>query len=79
MAFDVKRRFDTLTKIKQGDTFNEEIIENEIKSVNSLFLRTGYMHSKWDYPNVIMDTANHTDSVVVSFNLGDRIKIGKIK
>ena len=75
---DVKKRLDTLIKIKQGDTFNEEIIENEIKAVNNLFLRTGYMNSKWNYPNVIMDTIKHTDSIVVSFNLGNRIKIGKI-
>ena len=76
---EVKRRFEALTKIKAGDVFNEEDIENEIKTVNNLFLRTGYMHSKWDFPpNVYVDSINFNDSVVVNFNLGERIKIGKI-
>ena len=75
---DIRKRFDTLVKIKANDPFNEESIENEIVAVQNLFLRSGYMHSKWDVPSVIYDTTNKTDSVVVYFNLGNRIKIGKI-
>jgi len=78
LAPEVRKRFDTLVQIKAGDPFNEEDIENEIVAVQNLFLRSGYMHSKWDIPSVMFDTNNKTDSVVVFFSLGNRIKVGKI-
>lgn len=78
LASDIKKRLDTLIKIKSGDPFNEENIENEIVAVHNLFLRNGYKNSKWDIPSVIYDTNNITDSVIVVFSLGNRIKIGNI-
>jgi outer membrane protein assembly factor BamA len=36
------------------------------------------MHAKWEYPYVIWDSVNYTDSVVTYFDTGDRFKIGKI-
>jgi len=77
---DVQSRIDSAIVLKQGDFFNEEKIENEIKRVHNVLQNRGYMYAKWDNSNVnvIMDTVNYTDSVVAYFDLGDRIRIGKI-
>ena len=77
---EVMRRVDSVTVLAAGDFFSEEQIENEITDVHNILLRTGYMYANWDYSNVyvVMDSANFTDSVVVYFEVGDRIRIGEI-
>jgi outer membrane protein assembly factor BamA len=64
---EVQNRLDTAKKFHTGDAFNEQQIENEIRSVHNILSRTGYMRAAWDYPKVIMDTENFKDSVVAFF------------
>ena len=74
----VKNRVNQNMKIKKGDYFSEQIIENEMNAINSRLLNNGYMYTKWDYPNVIMDTISKTDSIIGYFDVGKRIKFGEI-
>lgn len=73
-----KNRIETYRTIKPGDYFNEQDIETEMTRINSSLLNIGYMYSKWDYPNVVMDSTVYTDSIVGYFDVGKRIKIGNL-
>lgn len=74
----IKNRISQSMKIKKGDYFSEQIIENEMNTINSRLLNNGYMYTKWDYPNVIMDTISKTDSIIGYFDVGKQIKFGEI-
>jgi outer membrane protein assembly factor BamA len=75
---DVTDRINLQIHLDTTSYFNEERIEQEMKSINNILLRQGYMHSTWDYPYVFMDTSKFLDSVIGYFNPGERITIGKI-
>ncbi len=74
----IRARLDTARRIKSGDKFSEMRIETEMQTINQILLNAGYMYSKYSYPNVVMDTTRHTDSVVGYFDVGEKIQFGKI-
>jgi len=70
------QNFRTLTR---GMDFNEGDVFEEVIGVKSILQDNGYYTANFDIPDVIRDSINKKDSVIVYMHLGPRVRFGKIQ
>lgn len=72
-------RINKIRTIKPDGYFKEETIIDEIRKINRFLLDNGYYSSRYeDPPLVLMDTTKKTDSIIITFQPGNRFKISSI-
>lgn len=71
-------QINSLKNIKSNDYFNEYSILDEISKINDVLQNNGYYFARPTLPDVVIDTINKTDSIIVRFDVGNRYKIGNI-
>lgn len=77
---DVYKKIEQIKKIRQGAPFDEDILIQEVRSVNNLLRESGYFFAQFNTNLPIqVNEENKSNLVIVAFNPGHRQYIGNIR
>ncbi len=75
LPYDVKLRVDKQILINDTVPFDEDLIMAEVEGINLLLKNWGYYYDSLNAPPKVVKSSNNTDSVVVFFDTGKRVKV----
>lgn len=66
--------------VKTGTVFEESLLSREASAIEDVLKNNGYFFATYstEKPTVYADTTNKTDSILIEFTVGKRVKIGSI-
>lgn len=74
----ITQRIQEVRDLPKGMDYDEDKVLAEIAEVNKVLQDNGYYTVDIDKPDVVRDSVNLTDSVIVFIRLGQRITVGEI-
>ena len=75
---DVIEKVNKIKKIEPNLAYNENELMSEVWSLQNLLQNEGYFYSQFEMPKIFSDSIKFTDSIVIKFEPGRRMRIGSI-